>query len=52
MSVIHNKQIHMAITSTLTYIGFYPEGGLLRPLASILRWNELGPGKGIHFQHR
>jgi hypothetical protein len=35
----------MTITSTLSYIGLYPEGGLLRPLATILRWKELGPGK-------
>jgi hypothetical protein len=42
----------MSVTSTLSYIGLYPQGGFIRPLTAILRWGEVEPGKGAHCQHR
>jgi hypothetical protein len=35
--VIHHKEIAMRITSTLSYICLYPQGGFTRPLTAILR---------------
>jgi hypothetical protein len=35
--VFHHKEIAMSVTSTLSYIGLYPQGGFIRPLTAILR---------------